>query len=80
MWLVLYFHLIYSVNEFMQALDCALTTMVLFTGRRWRSAGFQFVKLDHSACFHAALTISFTSSEVRVLPLAKSLLGYSLPG
>ena len=30
--------------------------------------------------FDKALTISFTSSEVRVLPLAKSLLGYSLPG
>ena len=32
--------ILYSVNEFMQALDCALTTVVLFTGRRWRSAGF----------------------------------------
>ena len=35
---------------------------------------------DHSLPFGKALTISFTSSEVRVLPLAKSLLGYSLPG
>ena len=54
--------------------------MVLFTQARYARAGFQFVKLDHSLPFGKALTISFTSSEVRVLPLAKSLLGYSLPG
>ena len=64
----------------MQALDCVLTTMVLFTRARYARAGFQFVKLDHSLPFGKALTISFTPSGVRVLPLAKSLLGYSLPG
>ena len=55
-------------------------SMVLFTERRWRSAGFQFVKLDHSLPFGKALTISSTPSGVGVLPLAKSLLGYSLAG
>ena len=32
---------------------------------------------DHSLPFGKALTISFTLSRVRVLPLADSLLGYS---
>ena len=45
-----------------------------------RSRRFLDVIPDHSLPFGKALTISFTLSRVRVLPLAKSLLGYSLPG
>ena len=60
-------------------------TMVLFTSASQAKAGFWMLSQTTPQVSHEALTISFTPSGVRALPLAlcavaQWLLGYSLAG